>query len=76
MTAVAARPAKIASAVILSFLAFGSEANAEGGHLIEKTTETRFDAAAQEGGHRFECLGTGVRKLMVTKVYALAFYVG
>jgi len=72
---VGSRTARIAFVVLLFLFAFRSEANAEGGHLIEKTTGTPFDATTQEGGHGFECLGTGVRKLMLAKVYALAFYV-
>jgi hypothetical protein len=72
---VGSRTARIAFVFILSLFAFRSEANAEGGHLIEKTTGTSFNATTQEGGHRFKCLGTGVRKLLMAKVYALAFYV-
>ncbi len=71
----ASRPTRIAFTVILSFLAYSSEANAGGGALIDKTTGTEFDQITTEEGEGFKCLGTGVRKLVVANVYAVAFYV-
>ena len=43
--------------------------------MIDKITGTKFDEITQEEGRRFKCLGSGVRKLMVANVYAVAFCV-
>ena len=40
---------------------------------MEKSTKTKFDEITDVAGESYKCVGAGVRKLMVAKVYALAF---
>lgn len=44
--------------------------------LREPDTGTTFDRTVDIGGETFECLGTGVRKVMWIKAYAVAFCMG
>jgi len=70
-----ASPVLIAFALIIAFMGSTSQANAKGGEVIDKTTGTKFDEITEVEGQSFKCLGAGVRKLMVAKVYAVAFCV-
>jgi len=70
-----ASPVLIALALAIAFMGSSSQANAEGGQVIDKTTGTKFDEITEVEGQRFKCLGAGVRKLMVANVYAVAFCV-
>ena len=40
---------------------------------MEKSTGTKFDEITEVQGGAYKCLGTGVRKLLVANVYAIAF---
>ncbi|MBS2030905.1 MAG: chalcone isomerase family protein [Deltaproteobacteria bacterium] len=44
--------------------------------LVEEATEQSFDSPQTIDGIEFKCLGTGVRKKFVVKVYAVAFCLG
>jgi hypothetical protein len=50
-------------------------ANAEAGTIVEEATGTKFNLLTDYDGRAYRCLGTGVRKLALLKVYALAFCV-
>lgn len=70
-----ASPVLIALALIIVVMGSSSQANAEGGQVIDTTTGAKFDEITEVEGQRFKCLGAGVRKLMMAKVYAVAFCV-
>lgn len=40
---------------------------------MDEATGAKFDEITEVGGESYKCVGAGVRKLMVAKVYALAF---
>jgi hypothetical protein len=72
---VSSSPVVIAFVFVVSFLLAGSAAYAKGDPLIDEATGTKFDETAVEEGQRFECLGAGIRKLMIANVYSVAFCV-
>jgi hypothetical protein len=49
--------------------------SADTGTIVEEATGTRFDQPTQYEGKTYRCLGVGVRKHAVLKIYALAFCV-
>lgn len=65
----------IACAVTSALLTVALGASAQGGQVIDEATGTKFDEITQVDDKAYKCLGAGVRKLMVVKVYALAFCV-
>ena len=56
-------------------LAVAFAARADGVHIVDGATGTKFDELARVDGKDYKVLGAGVRKLAVVKVYALAFYI-
>lgn len=64
-----------AAALAVVALAAALGARADGGQVVDKATGTKFDELTRVEGTAYKCLGAGVRKLAVVKVYALAFYV-
>ena len=48
---------------------------ADPGQVVDKSSGTRFDEVVWVEGRAYRCLGAGVRKLALLKVYALAFCV-
>jgi hypothetical protein len=64
----------VASALALVALAVGLGVRADGGQIVERGTGTNFAQLTRVEGKAYECLGAGVRKLAVVKVYAIAFY--
>jgi hypothetical protein len=62
-----------ASAFALVALAAALGVHADGGQIVDKATGTKFDRLIRVEGKDYECLGAGVRKLAVVKVYAIAF---
>jgi hypothetical protein len=65
----------IACGLTFLFLAAALGVRADGGQIVDGATGTKFDEIIEVAGQRYKCLGAGVRKLMVAKVYALAFCV-
>ena len=65
----------IAFAFLIAVLGFPAQAHADGGQIIDTATKTKFDEITHAEGHTFKCLGAGVRKLLMVKVYAVAFCV-
>jgi hypothetical protein len=65
----------IAFALITAVMAVTVEAHADGGQIVDTATKTKFDEITRAEGHTFKCLGAGVRKLLMVKVYAVAFCV-
>ena len=65
----------IACALAAGFLAMALGVRADGDQVVEEATGTKFDELTRVEGREYECLGAGVRKLVMVKVYALAFYV-
>jgi hypothetical protein len=63
----------IACAVTSALLTVALGASAQGGQVIDEATGTKFDEITQVDDMAYKGLGAGVRKLMVAKVYALAF---
>ena len=57
----------------LTTMAIGTRA--ESATIVEKATGTKFDQLTQYESKTYRCLGTGVRKLALLKIYALAFCV-
>lgn len=64
-----------ACALAAGFLAMALGVRADGGQIVDEATGTKFDELTRIEGMKYECLGAGVRKLTIVKVYALAFYV-
>ena len=64
-----------ACALAAGFLAMAVSVRADAGPVVDEATGTKFDAVTQIEGTAYQCLGAGVRKLALVKVYALAFYV-
>lgn len=62
----------LAIALLLASLASAPPAFARD-ELIERATDVAFDRSPTVGGATYECLGTGVRRFLVFKVYAIAF---
>jgi hypothetical protein len=46
---------------------------ARAAEIVEPSTGVRFASPVTAGGESFECLGAGVRKIFIFKVYAVAF---
>ncbi|MDF1563785.1 MAG: chalcone isomerase family protein [Deltaproteobacteria bacterium] len=46
---------------------------ASAGTLVEDSTDVKFPEVRKVAGKDFKCLGTGVRKVVIFKVYAAAF---
>lgn len=65
----------IACALAAALLAMALGVRADGGQIADEATGTKFDELTHIEGTAYECLGAGVRKLALVKVYALAFYV-
>lgn len=65
----------VACALVFGVLAAALGVRADGGQIVDKATGTKFDEVTRVEGRAYKCLGAGVRKLMVAKVYALAFCV-
>ena len=65
----------IACALVFGSLAAALGARAEGVQIVDRATGTKFDEVTRVEGKAYKCLGAGVRKLAVVKVYALAFCV-
>ncbi len=65
----------VACALGFVFLAAALGVRADGGQIVDGTTGTKFDELTRVEGKPYKCLGAGVRKLAVVKVYALAFCV-
>ena len=65
----------IACALVFVSLSAALGVRADAGQIVDTATGTNFDEITEVAGQRYRCLGAGVRKLMVTKVYALAFCV-
>lgn len=65
----------VACALVFGVLAAALGVRADGDQIVDKATGTKFDEVTRVEGMAYKCLGAGVRKLMVAKVYALAFCV-
>jgi hypothetical protein len=65
----------IACGLTFLFLAAALGVRADGGQIVDGATGTKFDELTRVEGKAYKCLGAGVRKLAVVKVYALAFCV-
>jgi hypothetical protein len=65
----------VACALVFGSLAAALGARAEGAQIVDRATGTKFDEVTRVEGKAYKCLGAGVRKLAVVKVYALAFCV-
>ena len=65
----------IASALVFVSLAAALGVRADGGQIVDPATGTKFDEITEVARQRYRCLGAGVRKLMVAKIYAIAFCV-
>lgn len=63
----------IACALTTALLAGALGASAEGGQIMDEATGAKFDEITEVADESYKCVGAGVRKLMVAKVYALAF---
>ena len=59
----------------IAFLALAAAlgVRADRGQFVDSATGTTFDELTRVEGKAYKCLGAGVRKLAVVKVYALAF---
>lgn len=64
----------VAAALAFTALAYALGARADGGQIVDRATGTKFDELTRIEGRAYKCLGAGVRKLAVVKVYALAFH--
>jgi hypothetical protein len=65
----------VACALAFASLAAALGVRADGGQIVDRATGTKFDELTRVEGKAYQCLGAGVRKLAVVKVYALAFCV-
>ena len=65
----------MAWALAAGVLAMAGGVRADGETIVDEATGTKFDELARIEGTAYQCLGAGVRKLAVVKVYALAFYI-
>jgi hypothetical protein len=65
----------VAFALAFVALAAALGVRADGGQIVDSATGTKFDELTRVEGNAYKCLGAGVRKLAVVKIYALAFHV-
>jgi len=65
----------VACALVFGSLAAALGARAEGAQIVDRATGTKFDEITRVEGKAYKCVGAGVRKLAVVKVYAIAFCV-
>ena len=65
----------VAASLAFVALAAALGARADGDEIVDKATGTKFDELTRVEGHAYKCLGAGVRKLAIVKVYAIAFCV-
>jgi len=65
----------VASVVGFAALAAALEVRADGALIVERTSGAEFDELTRVDGKGYQALGSGVRKLALVKVYALAFYI-
>jgi hypothetical protein len=65
--------ALVASTIAFVALAAALGVRADGGQIVDKATGTKFDEITQVDDMAYKGVGAGVRKLMVAKIYALAF---
>lgn len=62
-----------AGLIIVGCLTMAFGARADSATIVDKATGTKFDGLARHEGKAYRCLGAGVRKLALLKIYALAF---